>query len=58
MTHEARAVAMFLRPLATLLRQHGIAPEPLFAQHGISVEDTRQPEARVSVADRGGTSAG
>ena len=36
MTHEARAVAMFLRPLATLLRQHGIAPEPLFAQHGIS----------------------
>jgi AraC-like DNA-binding protein len=50
MTHEARAVAMFLRPLATLLRQHGIAPEPLFAQHGISVEDTRQPEARVSVA--------
>ena len=51
MTREPRAVAMFLRPLASLLRQHGVQAETLFAQYGISVDDTRNPEAQVPVSN-------
>jgi len=54
MSHEPRAVAMFLRPLATVLRQNGIDAQSLFAEHGISLEATRDPEAQVCVADTSG----
>lgn len=47
MSMEGKAVAMFLRPLASLLVARNIAPEPIFSQFGISLADTRNTEAMV-----------
>jgi len=49
MTEQPKAVAMFLRPLANLLQQHGDDPAALFSEHGVSVEDTFNPEVWISV---------
>lgn len=49
MTEQPKAVAMFLRPLANLLQQHGDEPAALFAEYGVSVEDTFNPEVWISV---------
>ena len=46
---QPKSVAMFLRPLASLLRHHGLEPESLFSEHGISIDDTVNPESRVDV---------
>jgi len=40
---------MFLRPLANLLRQHGDDPDALFAEHGVAVADTFNPEVWIGV---------
>lgn len=50
MAQAARAAAIFLRPLVLLLQARGIDPAPVFARHGISLADTGNPEAQVSVA--------
>ncbi|TNC86085.1 MAG: AraC family transcriptional regulator [Thalassolituus sp.] len=49
MTAQPKAVAMFLRPLANLLQQYGEDPVLLFAEHGLTVEDTYNPEIWISV---------
>lgn len=49
MTDQPRAVAMFLRPLANLLRQQGEDPQALFSDYGLTVEDTFNPEVWISV---------
>ncbi|MEQ3693575.1 MAG: AraC family transcriptional regulator ligand-binding domain-containing protein [Alcanivorax sp.] len=48
---QPKAVAMFLRPLASLLRQQGIEPGALFREHGLSLDDTNNPESQVNVTD-------
>lgn len=47
---QPKAVAMFLRPLAGLLRQQGIDPGALFAEHGLSLDDTTSSDSQVDVA--------
>ena len=49
MTAQPKAVAMFLRPLANLLQQYGEDPVILFAEYGLTVEDTYNPEIWISV---------
>jgi AraC-like DNA-binding protein len=43
--------AMFLSPLAPMLRRTGHDPATVFARHGIALPDTMNPEAKVSVQD-------
>lgn len=46
---QPKAVAIFLRPLASLLRKQGIDPDALFSEHGLSLDDTASPECQVNV---------
>ena len=49
MTSQPKAMAMFLRPLSNLLRAHGLEPQALFDEYGVSVQDTFNPEVWISV---------
>ncbi|MFN3712467.1 MAG: AraC family transcriptional regulator ligand-binding domain-containing protein [Alcanivoracaceae bacterium] len=51
MTPERRTAAMFLSPLAPMLRRTGHDPATVFAGHGIALQDTMNPEAKVTVQD-------
>ena len=49
MTTERHTAAMFLSPLAPMLRRTGMDPAAVFARHGIALQDTMNPEAQVTV---------
>ena len=49
MTPERRTAAMFLSPLAPMLRRTGMDATVVFARHGIALQDTMNPEAQVTV---------
>ena len=49
MTPEQQTAAMFLSPLAPLLRRTGHDPATIFSRHGIELSDTMNPEAKTGV---------
>ena len=51
MTQPRRTAAMFLSPLAPMLRRTGKDAAAVFAGHGIALQDTMNPEAQVTVTD-------
>lgn len=47
MSDSQGTVALLLRPLALMMQHAGVDPAPVFARHGLRVEDTGNPEAFV-----------